>query len=411
MRRFRLLRRALLILFVSVCAVVFLALVFVQVEQRIFRRRAERLLGEMQSLELRKTPWPEAQAQLAHWGAHTEVSPHCDEHKCSLQITLYDSVLGYHFQRNLFVRLDDYIRWRLHLSYSFSPFEDLEQALARLSMRMGGHPARIAADVGMRDGIVWSKSLIVWIETYVHNVEGCSGGEWCEYTLGATLESVSRFGLRGGEWVSAQLLLHPNYLIGHPGGCTGCLEGWVEFTPYAEPADVHRFMQLNLSCLTRWRPCRSQIDIMPNAWKQYEAEGPRVDAIRDQFTCSPLMIEMLGRDNAHLAVGEIVAYAEPVEIWDYHDETASVRLLDRLKGAEDWRIGEIRELPVRAGKAPEIENLRPGTRLIFAGDFGYTNRMEIDLRTPCHLVSPNEANMSLVRRGIAQDYLATEQVK
>jgi len=411
MGRFRWWRRALLALFLSVCAAIFLALIFVQVEQRLFRRRVERLVAEIQSFELRKTPWPEAQARLARWSANTERDAHCDEHKCSLTITLHDFVFGYVSERNAFERLDDYFRWKLNLTYSTGPFYRLEMGLVRLSMRAGGHPAKIVADVGMREGIVWSKGISIWIETYVHDVEICSGSEWCEYTLMAQTGSASSFRLHHSSWVGPQLMLHPNYSIGRPDGCEGCVLGWAKFTPYADPADVHRLMELNLSCLTKWHPCRTQMDIMPNAWTQYEADGLRVDALWDHITCSPLMLELLGRDNAHIAVGEIVAYEEKVDGPGYYFGTASVRMMERLKGAEDWNIGEMRSLPVEAGKMSAIESLRPGTKLIFAGRVGYTKGMEINLNTLCRVISANEANLTLVRRGIAQDYQATEQTK
>jgi hypothetical protein len=68
------------------------------------------------------------------------------------------------------------------------------------------------------------------------------------------------------------MTLHPNYLISRPGGCEICISGYVHFTPYADPGDIRRLMQLNLSCLTRIHPCLDQNDIMPAAWKQYLAE-------------------------------------------------------------------------------------------------------------------------------------------
>jgi len=145
-----------------------LALIVSQVEQHLFRRRGELLLAEIQSLELRKTPWHEAQSQFRRWGRDSKLDDQCNEHKCSLKITLDERVLGYLFKRNVFVRLDDYFRWRLKLSYDIGPFARLELVLLRAYVCVGGRPARIVAIVGMRDGIVWSKGFSVFIETYAH---------------------------------------------------------------------------------------------------------------------------------------------------------------------------------------------------------------------------------------------------
>lgn len=409
MGRFRLVRRVLLILFVSFCAVVFLALIFVQVEQRIFRRRAERLLSEIQSLELRKAPWPEAQARLAHWSAHTEVSPHCDEQKCSLTITMNEFAAGVVSQMTLPSRLDDYLRWKLNLPYNTGPFVHLFEALRHLHMRLGGRPARIEATIGMRDGIVWSKRFEVLIETYVYANPELLGGRWYEYSFLATVGSVPHFPSHA-SWFDPQLTLHPNYKIGRPGGCGGCVAGWANFTPYAEPADVHRLLELDLSCLTRWHPCKTQTDIMPVAWMQYEAERDRVDKLWFQVACSPLTMELLGRDSDIVVVGEVVAYKRDA-VGQGHRRAVEVRLLQRMKGAADWNIGQTLDLLIRDGEGGDIESLRMGAHFIFAVNKDYSRPMEIDLGSPCRVPLPNEANLNLVRRGIDQDYSAADQAK
>ncbi len=131
MGRVRSLRRAFLALLLGLCVLLSLALIVSQVEQHLFRRRGELLLAEIQSLELRKTPWHEAQSQFRRWGRDSKLDDQCNEHKCSLKITLDERVLGYLFKRSVFVRLDDYFRWRLKLSYDIGPFARLELVLLR----------------------------------------------------------------------------------------------------------------------------------------------------------------------------------------------------------------------------------------------------------------------------------------
>ncbi len=148
MGRIRSLRRALLALFLGLCVLFSLALVVSQIEQHLFRRRAELLLAEIQSVELRKTPWHEAQTQFQRWGPESKLDDQCNEHKCFLEITLDERVLGYLSKTNLFVKLDDYFRWRLKLSYDVGPFVRLEFVLLRAYMRMGGRPSRVLARSG-----------------------------------------------------------------------------------------------------------------------------------------------------------------------------------------------------------------------------------------------------------------------
>jgi hypothetical protein len=115
--RFRSLRKVLIALGLSLCAVLFLTLLASQIEHRLFRRRAEILLSKVQALELRKTSWQDAQVQLQQWGPNRVIDDSGDPHMCSPQVTLDEFVFARFRQRNPFVKLDDYSclggkRWR-----------------------------------------------------------------------------------------------------------------------------------------------------------------------------------------------------------------------------------------------------------------------------------------------------------
>lgn len=399
------LRKFLFALALSLCALLFLTFLATQIEQHLFRRRAELLLSQVQSFELRKTSWQDTQVQLQRWGATREFGNPCDSHGCSLQITLNEFVLGYFAQRNLFVKLDDYFRWRLKLAYSQGPFERIENSLLQAYVHLGGHPARVVANIGMRDGVVWSKSFHVWIETYGHPIYW-SGNDRFEFTLIAIVYSVSRFDRHFGGLIDPQLMLHPYYTIGRPSGCTICVAGWTMFTPYAAPADIRRLMQLDLSCLTRWGHCLTQSDIMPVAWAQYLAERPLVEGSSGEPACSPSFPEILGRDSANIAEVEILKYEDEVDSQGYHLGVARARLLKRLKGVADWNVGEIREVPVWGGNGREKLKLPIGAQLVLFRRRGYSSGEWTASWSACPITMVNETNLSLIRRGIEQDYSA-----
>jgi hypothetical protein len=387
----------------------FLILLASQIEQHLFRRRAELLLSQVQSLELRKTTWQDAQVQLQRWGPNREFGNPCDAHRCSLQITLKEFVFDYFTERNLFVKLDDYFRWRLKLSYNVGPFERMEYSLLQAYLRLGGHPARVTADIGMRDGMVWSKEFYVGIETYGHPVFW--SGDWCiEFTLIASAYSVSRLDRSFASLIDPQLMLHLYYSIGRPSGCTICVEGSTIFTPYTEQADVHRPMQLDLSCLTRWHQCLTQSDLMPVAWAQYLAERPMVDGSNGELPCSPSFLEILGRDSANIAMVELLRYHDKGDGQRYDSDVASARLLQRLKGVPDWNVGETRKVHVRGGHCCESPKLSAGSQLIlFRGRGPSTEPWTVSVST-CPVTWANETNVSLIRRGIDQDYRALDQL-
>ncbi len=385
-----------------------LALVAGQIGQYLLRRRAELLLAEVQSLELRKTPWPEAQQQFQHWAANRKFDDACNEHQCSLKITLLDLVYGSLSRTNgALVRLDDYFRWRFKLSYEIGPFVRMQQALVLTYMRAGGRPGGVVATIGMRNGVVWSKGFYVRLETYVH--PRFFGGAGNTFVLMADTQSIPRFGENGVYW-NDDLMHHPNYLIGGPNACLGCVDGWAKFTPYADPADIHRLMQFDLSCLTRWHPCLTQSDIMPAAWAQYLAENARSDEPRYQPGCPPFLIEMLGRDTDIIAAVEILKYRETVDSWSDHRGTASIRVLERLKALADWKPGETRKVSIWFGTDAENGKLRAGSRLIFFGSKGSSQMLIVPDRA-CPVVTANETNLRLVRRGIDQDYSAMDQAE
>jgi hypothetical protein len=391
------LRRALLAVFLSSCSLVFLALATSQIEQRIFRRRAERLLAELQALELRKTPWPDAQRQFRHWGANAKLDDHCNAQECSVEIALIEPVYAYVSHRNLFSFLDDYLRWRLKLSYDTGPFVRAEGALFHAYLVAGGRPARVAAHMGMREGIVWNKGFWVYLETYAHSVPDVWEGV---YGLYASTYSVPRFDRYDSR--DPQLLLHSNYVVGRPDGCEICVAGWAKFTPYTNPDDAHRLMRLDLSCLTRVHPCRTQQDIMPDGWTQYLAERQQVDGMWGQKTCSAPVIEMLGRDGANIIRGEIASYKEEHDgkvSWRGH---AGVKLLEKLKGGGNWKVGDTHEMGVfrRAD-----QTIRPGDRFILVFDERqWFDTVPYDTSSGCSPLPLNQTNLDLVLRGIGQDY-------
>jgi hypothetical protein len=403
--RFRSLRKVLIALGLSLCAVLFLTLLASQIEHRLFRRRAEILLSKVQALELRKTSWQDAQVQLQQWGPNRVLDDSGDLHMCSLQVTLDEFVFARFIQRNPFAKLDDYFRWRLKLTYNQGPFERMQASLVQAYVRLGGHPARVMAKIGMRDGLVWSKGFYVWIETYGHPT-GWSGNWLMEFTLIASANSVSRFDRPFVGWNDAQLMLHPYYWIGRL-NCTICVEGRARFTPYAEPADVHRLMQLDLSCLTRWGHCRTQSDLMPAAWAQYLAERPIVDGSRGDLSCSPSSLEILGRDSAKIVIVEMLKRRD--NLGHPGLKVARVRVVQRLRGIADWKIGETREIRVWGDNDGEGLNALAGKQsVLFRGSGPSTEAWTISLPT-CPSAWVNETNLKLIARGIDQDYGALDE--
>ncbi len=186
----RFMRKLLWGVLLPLSAVVLLVFLASQVEQRFFRRRAEVLLAQIQSLELGKTPWSQAKWELKSWNAQSSFDDNCNEGECLVDIRLVEPVYGFVMGTNFFRRMDDFIRRQLKLSYDRGPFAHLAMALLRGYMLIGGRPARVVALVGMRDGVVSSKGYSVEIQNYRHNIPSLNGGHWGNFALIAVERSV-----------------------------------------------------------------------------------------------------------------------------------------------------------------------------------------------------------------------------
>lgn len=404
MERFRFLWKWIVVGLTSLCVLLCAAFAASQIEQHIFRRKAERLLAEVQALELRQTPWSDLESLLHRWGPDIDSRFPCNDSECS--ITLDEAVFSFMRYNTFFLGLDDYLRWRMKLSYAEGPFIRAEGRLLPIYIRLGGRPAEVSASLGARQGILSTKNFAVSI--WAHNPDLFGGNV---YGLFAAANTVPRFIGSPANSIAPQIELHPYYSIGGPDGCEICIAGWVKFTPYADSADIRRLMQFDLSCLMRFHQCLTQEDVMPVAWKQYETESPQIRKMWDKPPgCSPSVLELLGRDSIKVATGEVVGGIHTDHVWSggYRDGHVPIRVLAALKGVPDWKPGQVHIVPTTAVSPQQEAELHKGTRLVLFGAWGGRHaQIEINLsRGGCPIVPLNQSNLVFVQRGIAQDYSA-----
>jgi len=405
----RLFFRSLVRLTFGLCAIVFLLLLVSQIEQHLFRRDAEHFLSALQSVELRKTPWLEAQVKFQPWIAQRETLGGSNDHYCIFQFTLHESVFRFISARNILIRLDDYIRWRFDLNYANGPFALLEVFLVHAYVHLGGRPARVTSTLEVRNGIVWAKSIDLCVESYSNQSEFSFSGNWGEYTLFAEARTVPRFKYYRFERQLLQLSVHPEYLIGAPGGCEGCVAGWVNFTPYAGPSDVHRFLELNLSCLTAWNPCRSQLDAMPNVWPQYQREVLDSPDIRKTPVCSPSIVKILGRDSSYSFVAEVIGFQEDSHSHDYDPIFVTVRVLEPLKAGGSGASESTFHAPIQPRTICSDPRIQVGTKLIFFDGSDRNKNSFTDPTQTWSTMPATQANLSSFRAGILADYRANDR--
>jgi hypothetical protein len=371
MKHLALTRRTLLYVAFAAVATLFAALGAIQLQQRIFRHRAEQLLADVQSLKLRETTFGEAQGLFRSWKDFGKYDGECTEKHCEFQIIMETFVESQQFR--FFGR----------------------QWLQNDYVRLGARPAQLFARIGVENGIVWGKAFDLHVGIpytdpedgyFLINLMGHSG-------------TVSRFASRRPDYT-----WNTDYVIGSPSGCEGCIELSAKFTPYADPRLVQRLMDINLSCLGPWSTCRERKDIMPAAWNQFYEDSAAHPHPLYEPDCNEKTVVFLARDAQSAAIVEVLAIRR--EKGDYGRDILfpTVRLLTPLKRIIGWDVGAKREImitdkSVALAKTNPLSEVRPGRRFIHL----FTSP---DMEEPCAAVPLTPHNLDLVRRGIALDYLA-----
>ena len=207
-----------------------------------------------------------------------------------------------------------------------------------------------------------------------------------------------------------QLVGHPYYKVGRPGGCKpNCQIGVVSFSTHTPPTEVQRLSSYNFSCVTRFISCSSLEDLLPAAreWHLYpdhelsEAELQSQDQKaweRLQEPCSA-PVWALARDARYvLAVEVLSTLTQKVEHEQgWLQEAAQVRVDESLKEPVPWALGAVVTAhpngQFRSQRSADAEHLMAGKRYIV---FPVGNDRRDRLLT-------RESNIDLERCGVQED--------
>jgi len=248
----------------GLCAIILILAVAIHVDRYVLRRKAERLLVDLKSLEMRKSTYQDARLVIDRWKDSIHQEGQCQAARCDVVITLGDFI----------ARHRAFFRNHQKLTYWF-------RSIYRF---LGANPEMIIGSIRVRRNVVWGKGITAYIENYtVHTLFGVAAS-------GSPTDGISS--------------LHPEYAIEYKGG--RWINAQVIFTPYADPNDVRRLMDINFSCLTSRHPCKTEADILPAAWKEFTAEENLANDSVQQQKCSPDVIRALSRESELVAIGEVI---------------------------------------------------------------------------------------------------------
>jgi len=158
--------------------------VFVQIQQRILRWRAERLLADMRELQSHKGTWADAQKIMTRWGTWGAYEGSCTAERCDYRIIIIDTL-----STLIWTNVDRY---------------PILRTLSLPCTLMGEKDAFVVATLDIKNGIVEKSSYRLGL------------GE-----LFARANAVNEF----DPYIAGdQRMLHPEYWVGKNGGCTVCIK-------------------------------------------------------------------------------------------------------------------------------------------------------------------------------------------
>jgi hypothetical protein len=325
----------------------------------------------MQSINLRETTFHDVQPIFRRWWRWGKYEGPCTPARCTFDIWLSRGDSS----------LDTYLYQHLR---AFG-----------IATRLGASPVAIHVRLLVLDGRVWGELIAFGSE-----VRGWypDGKPYLE-RVGGVAMSVSRISswplsMHGLHW-----RLHPNHLVWWPDNMPNDVR--LEFTPFVNPADVHRLMFLNFACLTRRVPCADKKDIMPEAvasvayWEslpvnQADLEPPCMDP-------DALVLELDGRDARNVVVAKVGAEKLRDGPGGYPETKLTIQQVLKRGKSSSLRIPSSFRMFQGSGPGP----IAPvgASVIVFLKDDNF-NPYSLE---GCSPLTDTPAHLSIVRRGIAQD--------
>ncbi|WP_263374120.1 hypothetical protein [Granulicella aggregans] len=362
----------------------------------LYRLRAEHLMADLQSLQLRHSTWPEAQRLITRWGRHGHYEGTCDASFCRYTISLESPEWAeeYTFARTQHSKAVDSIGPPTH----------------NLLQRLGSRAALIDVTFVVQDGVILRKGA-VFAYSVVNNVRVDDS-----YLLIATIHSASRLGNDDGWYLTGtdQLARHPFYTFTRPGGCTFCMMARVTFAADTPDSQVRNLTTFDLACLTSFRPCTAIEDVYPasEGWHLYDgATGGRPETIETQKQNAPLPVACgvpifaRGRE-----AGQIFAVTSITESQHTEEgvirEPANLRLDEVLKGSTFHRLGERMSVVAEAdGRSTPLQietPLTPSKHFLIISFYPADTSYPLELNR-CSVIPDTPENRAQLQLGIAQN--------
>ncbi len=227
------------------CRQLLLALLFIlcvawvagEAAQWLLRWRAEKLLAGVRTLQVNRSTWSDAQQLMQKWSRWTTPKPGCSADDCTVQISLVQTLPP------ILVSDPGAHNW-----------------LPSLADHIGLRSIAARAGFIVEHGVVTTKYFGEQTTLPVRDLGSSEG-----YTPYLSVSSAETSHFR--EIAGDSKLPHPNRMAQH-------LKGYlqVSFSPDESPAVQSALMDFDLSCITRFQPCNSEADLLPQGMGMWQEQ-------------------------------------------------------------------------------------------------------------------------------------------
>jgi hypothetical protein len=360
---------------------------FLEYHLHLIRSRSERLLADFHSIRLNQTTWSEAQALMKYWGDQGHSHGPCNSADCAYDIT----VVGW----------PSLLPDRATDSWLYRFGGRLPIALQFVGMRYSILDFRFLVE----DGVVRRTRLNLIAETE-------DRGYISALLITVRSDAALNRSEEAPDIVGAdeELGVHPDFIVGPRGFCTGCETISLDYTAHIAPDELARLTSFNLSCISRMLPCTHLAALAPALMRE-DAANLR-DVPRNSVPCTT-PAWALARDAEAIWLVDALDTSRVLDPNPIPGETPSVIEQDRVRVVRVLK-GSPRNLPqttiqfrpysgveYQARAVPE--HLVPGHRYIV---FPFPDSVMLKEGAEawrCGVIDDTEANELSINQGIAID--------
>ena len=367
------------------CFLGFLWLVM-QARQWVFRMRAEALLGDIESLQLNRSSWSDAQKLMTRWGSWGGWYGSCNSEDCSYSVQIF----------------------HLPLVYPAFVFEEGPHIGARLLQLVGLRSAAVSARFHVVHGIVTNKGFGYSVALPVSQWITPGGGFWLKDRIGSTywptLDVAFREAAKLGDSIPYTIGMHPNRSLIHR---RTTLE--VHFTPEEAPEKQAALTDMRFDCITRWTACSNRGELLPAAAAEEDSdsrEWERVAANAHPRSICPT-IQFRAREEQDVLIAKVIpGQAEPRQA--NASSLTYARIEEVLKGGAHVGFADVLLVTVYCrDDESKCSRPLPGTQVILIGmtfvggsKSGFLNFDGGD----CGVIEATPENLAAAQEGVSQDF-------